>query len=355
MAQQLQSLFQAHGLIEYANAFLEAKCLPEDLPYLSDAKLEKLIPDEIPRSRLKRIIQSGIGFHSAPAAPFPNLCLQNKLGAGAFGAVFRAVDHNNEAVAVKRFRRTFTHANGSVENLKQDYAQQEVENASRLISVKNANIVRVRHVVNDPGDDQFFRTNALVMEFCSRGTLFDLIGAHKGSFSVLEVINIALHMLEGVAALHTSQLVHRDIAPRNIFATEDALGRLVFKVGDYGHCVFLANADSAATRAKYSIHTPPETKLTFVSDVVGVAITLFEVMRHQPLDVVGSHDVLERERDNVRHLLNTPAFRTPYTVVVDIVLQMLEESPVKRLSVNDAILAFRRIDTSGALFLFCIS
>ncbi|MEL6579255.1 MAG: serine/threonine-protein kinase, partial [Cyanobacteria bacterium J06621_12] len=79
-------------------------------------------------------------------------------------------------------------------------------------------------------DDAFF----LIMEYCSCGSVSDLIELRQGKLTLTEATNIILQVLDGLNYAHTElDLVHRDIKPSNIFLTIDN-GKLTAKLGDYG-------------------------------------------------------------------------------------------------------------------------
>lgn len=53
----------------------------------------------------------------------------------------------------------------------------------------------------------------LVMEYCSRGSLYDLLNGPQLEFGWKELLGFAVQMVQGIQVLHTStpQLLHRGI------------------------------------------------------------------------------------------------------------------------------------------------
>lgn len=72
------------------------------------------------------------------------------------------------------------------------------------------------------------------MEYCSEGTLENLITASEGGLSELLFRRYTFQLVSGVACLHEHGIVHRDIKTANIFLTN--AGNCL-KIGDFGSAV----------------------------------------------------------------------------------------------------------------------
>lgn len=72
------------------------------------------------------------------------------------------------------------------------------------------------------------------MEYCSEGTLENLIAATEVGLSELLVRRYTFQLVSGVACLHEHGIVHRDIKTANIFLTN---GGNCLKIGDFGCAV----------------------------------------------------------------------------------------------------------------------
>lgn len=87
----------------------------------------------------------------------------------------------------------------------------------------------------------------LFMEYCSEGTLENLIAVSEGGLSELLVRRYTNQLVSGVACLHEHGIVHRDIKTANIFLTN---GGNCLKIGDFG----------CAVKIKSNITMPGELK-----------------------------------------------------------------------------------------------
>ena len=78
---------------------------------------------------------------------------------------------------------------------------------------------------------------ALVVEYMSLGSLYDVLSDKKVEFTWSDRWSVALQMTKGVNYLHTlpetERIIHRDIKSPNILMSEGMRGFLV-KIGDFG-------------------------------------------------------------------------------------------------------------------------
>ena len=144
-----------------------------------------------------------------------------ELGVGGFGEVYLA-RHNRtgELVAIKTLLPQV-----AVKPYMKEMFLREIKNTKML---DHPNLVRLKDF--GCSDDVFF----FVMEYCSCGSVSDLIEVRQGKLTLNEATDIILQVLDGLSYAHTELgLVHRDIKPNNIFLTIDD-GKLTAKLGDYG-------------------------------------------------------------------------------------------------------------------------
>ena len=150
-----------------------------------------------------------------------------RLGGGFFGEVHKAVDRAQGEVAVKVLSRAAAAAregrpipDDEWETLRSEHMSE----AEYLARADHPNVVRVYYVgVTDGGD-----AVNIVMEYCPRGSLEE--GYLQAPFSLREARDIGTGVLIGLDALHSRDLLHRDLKPGNILI--GSAGQA--KIGDFG-------------------------------------------------------------------------------------------------------------------------
>jgi eukaryotic-like serine/threonine-protein kinase len=154
-----------------------------------------------------------------------------------------------------------------------EFVRRFIGEAKSVARLSHQNVV----AVFDQGSDGPFLY--LAMEYVPGRTLKEVL-RERGRFPPAAALDIMTGVLDGLAAAHSSGIVHRDVKPENVLLTTD--GRL--KVADFG----LARAQAAVgqTRAGLLIGTvaylPPE-QVTGDStgprsDVYSAGVMLFELL-----------------------------------------------------------------------------
>ena len=138
--------------------------------------------------------------------------LEQKLGEGGFGAVFKAFDPDLEVYrAIK------------VPTLQGEEAQEQLKEARIQVKINHPNIVQVHSV------DQFDGKWAIVMEYVEGGSLRDRMKPHK-PLPVDDALRYTIGIASGLKEAHDKNILHHDIKPENILF--DTKG--VPKVADFG-------------------------------------------------------------------------------------------------------------------------
>jgi len=193
-----------------------------------------------------------------------------RLGAGAFGEVFRARDALlGRDVAVKRIRLDAFAEPAQLEEVKRRFVR-EAQVAARL---RHPNIVTVHDIVATGA------TSLIVMELVEGETLQSRLRA-RGRLDLAETIRLLGQVASALDHAHANQVVHRDVKPANIMI--EPSGQV--KVMDFG----IAKLESAAnlTSTRLIMGTPnymsPEQarglKVDGRSDLFSLGCVLYECL-----------------------------------------------------------------------------
>ncbi len=145
------------------------------------------------------------------------------LNHGSFGMVFVAKDLiTNEFVAIKCLTKKSALSADTDSSFAVDEKSEEL--ACHALLGSHPNIVSLI---------DSFETEAhiyIVLEFCTRGDLYEAIRTGTGPMETEHVRQFMLQLVDAVAYIHSKGMYHRDIKPENIFLTESG----EMKLGDFG-------------------------------------------------------------------------------------------------------------------------
>ncbi len=201
--------------------------------------------------------------------------IEERIGAGAMGAVWRATDELlNRTVAVKELHAVPPGTSPEAVEESRQRIQREGRIGARL---QHAHVISMFDVVIH--DDRPW----LVMEYLPSDSLATVLRM-KGPLPPTEVADIGRQVADGLAAAHLAGVVHRDIKPGNVLLAED--GRV--KVADFG--VSRAVDDVQLTRTGLIAGTPaflsPEVaqgrEPMAASDVFALGATLYAAVEGTP-------------------------------------------------------------------------
>jgi predicted Ser/Thr protein kinase len=213
-----------------------------------------------------------------------HLAVLEKIGEGAFGAVYRARDGKlQREVALKLL---WPAEPGAPSN-----SSRALKEARLLARVRHPNVVTVY------GADQIRGRVGLWMEFVKGRTLAELFRAH-GPFSAREAALVGLDLCRALAAVHGAGLLHGDVKAHNVMREEG--GRTVLM--DFGTGKDLSQ-DRAPRRpgpvddfAGTPLYLAPEVfeghARTKATDIYSLGVLLYHL-------VTGSYPVEGRTREEV--------------------------------------------------------
>uniref|UniRef100_A0A3Q1FM57 non-specific serine/threonine protein kinase n=1 Tax=Acanthochromis polyacanthus TaxID=80966 RepID=A0A3Q1FM57_9TELE len=162
-------------------------------------------------------------FKEDPEKLFTDL---REIGHGSFGAVYFARDvRTNEVVAIKKMSYS---------------GKQSTEKWQDIIKEVKF-LQRIQHPNSIEYKGCYLREHTawLVMEYCL-GSASDLLEVHKKPLQEVEIAAITHGALQGLAYLHSHNMIHRDIKAGNILLTEP--GQV--KLADFGSASIACPANS---------------------------------------------------------------------------------------------------------------
>ncbi|MGI8816940.1 MAG: serine/threonine-protein kinase, partial [Pseudonocardia sp.] len=205
--------------------------------------------------------------------------LEERVGAGSMGAVWRATDERlNRVVAVKQLLVQPGAPGFDVRGPEYGDARQRILREGRLAArLQHPNTIGVYDVVLH--DDVPW----LVMEYLESRTLGALL-AGEGPLEPRRAADIGSQAADGLAAAHAAGIVHRDIKPGNVLIGADG----TVKITDFG--VSRAADDVQLTRTGLIAGTPaflaPEVARgqtpTPASDVFALGSTVYACVEGTP-------------------------------------------------------------------------
>ncbi|XP_063059181.1 serine/threonine-protein kinase TAO1-like [Engraulis encrasicolus] len=162
-------------------------------------------------------------FKEDPEKYFADL---REIGHGSFGAVYFARDvRTSEVVAIKKMSYSGKQSNEKWQDI--------IKEVKFLQRIQHPNSIEYK------GCYLREHTAWLVMEYCL-GSASDLLEVHKKPLQEIEIAAITHGALEGLAYLHSHNLIHRDIKAGNILLTEP--GQV--KLADFGSASIACPANS---------------------------------------------------------------------------------------------------------------
>ncbi|EGG19762.1 ankyrin repeat-containing protein [Cavenderia fasciculata] len=193
-----------------------------------------------------------------------NLQYSTLLGVGASGKVYKGF-YKGEEVAIKVLK-SFTD-------------KKDIEEFKKEFQIVSA--------LKSPGVVYFFGAGikdklCIVMEYCSRGSLYHILKDETVQFSWKDLFHLALQAVNSLNSLHTwsPQILHRDLKSLNLLITEN----WTVKICDFGLSRFDTGSNLETLgklRGTYA-YVAPEVyfgnKYTLKSDVYSMGMIIWEML-----------------------------------------------------------------------------
>ncbi|HEX7317182.1 MAG TPA: protein kinase [Pyrinomonadaceae bacterium] len=249
---------------------------------------------------------------------FGNYKIEQKLGEGGMGEVFRGVDMMLEReVAIKFLRPELASQAQVVERFRSE--------AVTLAKLNHPNIATLYNFMRQ--GDSF----VMVLEFV-RGVTLDHVIQQRGAIPVESAIPIFCQMLDGIQEAHDFGIIHRDIKPANMMVTEKG----TLKVLDFGIARILGTA--RMTRQGNIIGTieymSPEQVRGFEtdarSDIYSLGMLLYEMLTARcPFDIQNEFELMKAQ---IEHYPVPPRQLNPAIpeVVEQAIWKAIHKDPAQR-------------------------
>lgn len=215
-----------------------------------------------------------------------NYKIEEKLGEGGMGAVYKGVDTMlDREVAIKALRPELASQDSVVERFRTE--------AVTLAKLNHPNIATLYSMFRQ-GEELY-----MVLEFV-RGETLDSILTKRGALPAEEAIPVFCQVLDGIDHAHELGIVHRDIKPANMMLTEKG----TLKVLDFGIARLLGSA--RMTRAGNIIGTleymAPEQvrgeETDGRSDLYALGMMLYEVLTGKlPFDTDNEFELMKSQTE----------------------------------------------------------
>ncbi|XP_030649460.1 serine/threonine-protein kinase TAO2 [Chanos chanos] len=253
-----------------------------------------------------------------------------EIGHGSFGAVYFARDvRSNEVVAIKKMSYSGKQSNEKWQDI--------IKEVKFLQKLRHPNIIEYR------GCYLREHTAWLVMEYCL-GSASDLLEVHKKPLQEVEIAAITHGALQGLAYLHSHNMIHRDVKAGNILLTEP--GQV--KLGDFGSASIVAPANSFVGTpywmAPEVILAMDEGQYDGKVDVWSLGITCIELAeRKPPLFNMNAMSALYHIAQNESPVLQSNHWSDYFRNFVDSCLQKIpQDRPTSDVLLNHRFLCRER-------------
>ncbi|KAL6318006.1 hypothetical protein AAG906_031062 [Vitis piasezkii] len=241
-----------------------------------------LMPSELPLPpKASTPSESAISHHTAEKPNVPSMKIQwqkgKLIGRGTFGSVYVATNRETGALCAMKEVDIIPDDPKSSECIKQ--LEQEIKVLHHL---KHPNIVQ--YYGSEIVDDHFY----IYLEYVHPGSINKYVD-HFGAITENVVRNFTRHILSGLAYLHSTKTIHRDIKGANLLV--DSFG--VVKLADFGLAKFLTGK-TCDLSLKGSPHwMAPEVMqavlrkdanpdLAFAVDIWSLGCTIIEMLTGRP-------------------------------------------------------------------------
>jgi len=255
---------------------------------------------------------------AAPAAAAPkrwgHLLLVRKIGEGAFGEVYEALDTWLDHPRALKLLKPEVASRAS--------APQILHEARKLVRVRHPNVVMVHGADSHDGRIGFW------MDLIEGQTLEQRV--REGRLSAGEASYVGQELCRALAAVHHANLIHRDVKAQNVMRATDG-GRIILM--DFGAGEF-RNASSPGRPHGTPLYLAPEVigggAATVQSDIYALGVLLYYLVTGRyPVEGTSLTDLALAHAQRVRRHLRDARPDLPDSFVT-IVERAIDREPARR-------------------------
>jgi len=237
---------------------------------------------------------------------FDHFELQEQLGSGGMGTVYRALDQNlGRQVALKLLHQE--------QSMNPEFIAQFAKEAAITASINHPHVVRVYSTGQDHG------LVYIAMELVDKGSLDDLLALEE-RLPEVQVLTTGIQIAQGLNAALQRGLIHRDVKPGNILFANAHTAKIV----DFGLAVLLEHAGTVmgevwGTPAYVAPEKLDEKPEDLRSDIFSLGATLFHALAGSPPNDVESNQMsvlLEAKRNepSLREVVKEVSAATAFAI-----------------------------------------
>ncbi|CAK72710.1 unnamed protein product (macronuclear) [Paramecium tetraurelia] len=246
------------------------------------------------------------------------------LGQGAFGTVWKAVHiASGQLRAIKQINKL---------KANEDEYQQIINEVNILKSLDHPNIIKIFDYFEE--NDHLY----IVTELCTGGELFDKI-IQSNYFSEKEAALAMKQILSALNYCHQSKIVHRDIKPENLLYDHEGEDSQL-KIIDFGTSLKYGNQklEEKIGTVYYMAPELIDEKYDEKCDIWSAGVVLFILLcGSPPFDGETDDQIVKRiQQGNI--YFEQQQWKSVSNEAKDLIMQLLNKNPKKRLSANKALL-----------------
>jgi serine/threonine protein kinase len=248
--------------------------------------------------------------------------LVSRLGDGGMGQVFLGVSPGGRPVAVKVIRPEYS----ADTEFRQRFAR-EVDAARRVGGFHTAPVVDA-----DPYDDPPWMVTAYIA-----GPSLQAVVIDRGPLAPADVSRLGAALTEGLAAIHRSGLIHRDLKPPNIIMADDGPRIIDFGIAQAAGATSLTTPGTMI--GTFSFMSPEQVRADSVtpeSDVFSLGCVLaYAATGHAPFEASNGAAIIYRVLNAEPNLGDLPV-----GVLRDTLTACLAKEPERRPLLTDLLARF---------------